>query len=180
MNKVFQNFKKYQETEESYTDASIVNMQNRVCDLLEEAQLKKVHLAKKVGITKQLLNNFFNKGHNATLRTVGKIAHGLNKKIVISFVDKDVNNKDFYNYVQSYKLKSKNNESESFRKIFKKIVEENSSVFIEYKIKEDQLYKKPSQNWVTIPLENELELYSPKNFKTGLNRFNVSEKPQAS
>lgn len=108
MNKVFQNFKKYQETEESYTDVSISNMQNRVCDLLEEAQLKKVNLAKKAGMTKQQFNNFFNKGHNATLKTIGKIAHGLNKKIVISFVDKDVNNKDFYNYAQNYKLNLKN------------------------------------------------------------------------
>ena len=103
MNKVFQNFKKYQETEESYTDVSISNMQNRVYDLLEEDQIKKVNLVKKAGMTKQQLNNFFNKGHNATLKTIGKIAHGLNKKIVISFVDKDVNNKDFYNYLKSYK-----------------------------------------------------------------------------
>ena len=103
MNKVFQRFKEYQETEERYTDVSIFNMQNRVYDLLEEAQLKKVNLAKKAGMKKQQLNNFFNKGHNATLKTIGKIAHGLNKKIVISFVDKDVNNKDFYNYLKSYK-----------------------------------------------------------------------------
>ena len=114
MNKVFQSFKKYQETEESYTDVSISNMQNRVCDLLEEAQLKKVNLAKKVGITKQQLNNFFNKGHNATLKTIGKIAHGLNKKVVISFVDKDVNNKSFYNYVQSYKSNSNSRSIRSF------------------------------------------------------------------
>ena len=102
MNKVFQDFKKYQETEESYTDVSISNMQNRVYDLLEEAQLKKVNLAKKAGMTKQQLNNFFNERHNATLKTIGKIAHGLNKKVVISFVDKDVNNKDFYNYLKNY------------------------------------------------------------------------------
>ena len=135
MNKVFQSFKKYQETEESYTDVSISNMQNRVCDLLEEAQLKKVNLAKKVGIKKQQLNNFFDKGHNATLKTIGKIAHGLNKKVVISFVDKDVNNKDFYNHVQSYTLNSKNYEILSNSKTIKI---DKSHVFIVSNIKEDK------------------------------------------
>ena len=142
MNRVFQSFKKYQETEESYTDISISNMQNRVCDLLKEAQLKKVNLAKKTGMTKQQLNNFFNKGHNATLKTIGKIAHGLNKKIVISFVDKDVNNKDFYNYVQNYKLTLKNHKIALNTKLdFKNKLCESLLWNWAHLIKENKLYK---------------------------------------
>lgn len=155
MNKVFQSFKKYQETEESYTDVSISNMQNRVCDLLEEAQLKKVNLAKKVGIKKQQLNNFFNKGHNATLKTIGKIAHGLNKKVVISFVDKDVNNKSFYNYVQSYTSSSKN-----YEVLLNKFMKEIEGFRVrESNIKIDQ----PSfYNWKTTRISNDKNYFSHK------------------
>ena len=140
MNKVFERFKKYQKTEESYTDVSISNMQNRVCELLEEAQLKKVNLANIVGITKQQLNNFFNKGHNATLKTIGKIAHGLNKKVIISFVDKDVNNKNFYNYVQSYKSSKNYETSLNSKLILRKIDKSVFPVFIAFGMDKSSSY----------------------------------------
>lgn len=103
MSDVFKKFKEFAESEESYTEVSISNMQNRIIDLLKDCKMKKSDLAKKMGISKQQLNDFFNKGYNATFKTIGKVAHALDKKVVISFVEKDTDNKKFYNYVRQYK-----------------------------------------------------------------------------
>jgi len=146
MNKFLEDFKKYQETEEAYTEASIFNMQSRVYDLLEKNKIKKAHLAKKIGITRQQLNDFFIKGNNATLKTIGKIAYALNKKAVISFVDKDIDNRAFYDYIRSYKINSMNLDLE---KIYNPI---------KHNTKKAHIYNNLSESFEEI--ENQSE-YSP-------------------
>lgn len=101
--KVKANFKKYMESEEAYIEELILNMQNFVFVILDEANETQTSLAEKIGMKKQQFNAFLSKGHNATLKTIGKIAFALNKKAVISFVDKNTNSKDFYEYVKKYK-----------------------------------------------------------------------------
>lgn len=129
-------FKNFKESEESYTEVSISNMQNRIIELLETNKMTKADLARKMGISKQHLNDFFNKGHNATFKTIGKVAYALNKKVVISFVEKNTDNKSFYNYVKDYET-FKNTPAKDLMVVmtsFKNL----SSTYDHYKVKNQQ------------------------------------------
>ena len=92
MQKFLKDFKKYTESEEHYIETTIVDAQHRIYKLLAEQNISKAELAKRLNVSRQQINEFFNKGHNATIKTLGKIAYALEKKVDICFPDKNVYN----------------------------------------------------------------------------------------
>ena len=92
MDKFLKAFKKYTESEEHYIETTIVDAQHRIYKLLAEQNISKAELAKRLNVSRQQINEFFNKGHNATIKTLGKIAYALEKKVDICFPDKNVYN----------------------------------------------------------------------------------------
>ena len=90
MEKYLKEFREYRKTEECWTEVTIIDAQHRIYKLLEEQDVSKAELAKRINVSRQQINEFFNKGHNATIKTLGRIAYALDKKVDIRFIDKNV------------------------------------------------------------------------------------------
>ena len=116
-------YEKYASSEEGFTQTYIDNTQNRIYALMEKENVKQNKLAEDAKISPQQLNGVLKRGHNATLKTIGKIAYALKVKAVNCFVskkwndvlfrqlieemDKHVNDVEFYNYLGSYTLNNR-------------------------------------------------------------------------
>ena len=90
MKELIKDIKEYAKTEEHFTEMTIVDAQHRIYKLLADQNVSKAELAKRINVSRQQINEFFNKGHNATIKTLGRIAYALDKKVDIRFIDKNV------------------------------------------------------------------------------------------
>lgn len=119
-------YTEYIQTEEAYTETYIENTQARIFGLMEEQNKKQNELAVSADLNPQQLNEVLSEGHNATLKTVGKIAFALKVKAVTCFTPKEwnnmlfrkiidktnehVNDERFLKYIQDYNPESTSNE----------------------------------------------------------------------
>ena len=112
-------YRKYAQTEEAFTNEYINNTQNEICFQMQEQKLKQKELAKKAKMKPQQLHTILLEGHNTELKTIGKIAFALKKKAVtclvpknfnpmlfaeiIDVVNKNVNDENFLKHIMKHK-----------------------------------------------------------------------------
>ena len=75
----------------NFIEATMIDSRKVIYKLLEEKNINQSELAKKLKISRQRVNDLLRKG-GVTIRTLGRIAYALDKKLEIKFIDKDKHN----------------------------------------------------------------------------------------